>query len=298
MGERKVLNKYYPPDFDPAKLPRGKRDQNNRMTVRMMLPMSIRCGTCSNFMYKGTKFNSRKEDAVGETYLGIQIFRFYFRCSACAAEVTMKTDPKNSDYVMEHGASRNYEPWRAEDLAEDDYKREREEEERGNAMKALENRTLDSKREMDLMTALDEMRSLNARHAKVTTESALEALKRSSEVEPVEGEDDLDEADEAMMRSFLEQKSAVVRLEDDEAGPSGSGGGSGSGGQLFSPPEPVAKPAAPKKAAAKVVPKPTIVVKRKVQEPSVDAKKAKVESEPELGALGALGAYGSDESSE
>ena len=24
----------------------------------------------------------------------------------------MKTDPENTDYTMEHGASRNYEPWR------------------------------------------------------------------------------------------------------------------------------------------------------------------------------------------
>lgn len=33
----------------------------------------------------------------------------------------------------------------------------REEEERGNAMKALENRTLDSKKEMDIMDALEEL---------------------------------------------------------------------------------------------------------------------------------------------
>lgn len=27
----------------------------------------------------------------------------------------MKTDPQNSDYVVESGATRNFEPWRAED---------------------------------------------------------------------------------------------------------------------------------------------------------------------------------------
>ena len=67
-----MLNKYYPPDFDPAKLPRGKRPEHNSMKVRMMLPMSVQCQTCGTFMYKGTKFNMKKEDVDNETYLGIQ----------------------------------------------------------------------------------------------------------------------------------------------------------------------------------------------------------------------------------
>ena len=139
MGERKVLNKYYPPDFDPAKLPRGKRPDHNSMKVRMMLPMSVQCKTCGTFMYKGTKFNMKKEDCQNETYLGIQIFRFYFRCSACAAEITMKTDPQNADSNMEIGATRNYEPWREKEQVTALTKAQREEEERGNAMKVERN---------------------------------------------------------------------------------------------------------------------------------------------------------------
>jgi hypothetical protein len=95
----------------------------------------------------------------------VQIFRFYYRCKNCAAEFTMKTDPKTSDYVLEEGASRNYEPWREEEAMKVEAARTKEEEERGNAMKALENRTLASKREMDLLETLDEMRSLRSRCA-------------------------------------------------------------------------------------------------------------------------------------
>ena len=54
-------------------------------------------------------------------------------------------------------------------------------EEEGNAMKALENRTLDSKREMDIMAALDELQTLNKRQARVDTDAALAALQRSAD---------------------------------------------------------------------------------------------------------------------
>lgn len=48
-------------------------------------------------------------------------------------------------------------------------------------LQALENRTLDSKREMDIMNALDEMKSLKSRQEKVSGEALLAALQRSTE---------------------------------------------------------------------------------------------------------------------
>src|SRR5690348_12540368 len=110
MGERKVLNKYFPPDFDPSLVPRRRRPKNEKIEVRMMLPMSIQCNTCGEYMYRGKKFNSKKEVAEGEDYHGIQIFRFYIKCVACSAKITFKTDPKSGDYVAELGCSRNFEP--------------------------------------------------------------------------------------------------------------------------------------------------------------------------------------------
>lgn len=213
MGERKVLNKYYPPDFDPAKIPRRRQPKNQQIKVRMMLPMSIRCNTCGNYIYKGTKFNSRKEDVIGETYLGIQIFRFYFKCTKCSAELTMKTDPQNSDYVVEAGAQRNFEPWRDKDEELEKEKGKREAEELGDAMKSLENRTQDSKQEMDILAALDEMKSMKSRQATVSLEQMLEAIQHTGE----EKEKKLEEEDEALIRSiFHGSKDNVRRIDDEE----------------------------------------------------------------------------------
>ncbi|KAG0165310.1 hypothetical protein DFQ28_008971 [Apophysomyces sp. BC1034] len=172
MSERKVLNKYFPPNFDPSQIPRQKKPKDLQHKVRLMAPFSMRCESCGEYIYKGKKFNARKETVEGEVYLSIKIFRFYIRCPRCSAEITFKTDPKNTDYVAEHGASRNFEPWRGQ--AGEDDKDEEEEEAANDPMQALENRTLDSKREMDIMDALDEIRTRNARSERVSVEDVLD----------------------------------------------------------------------------------------------------------------------------
>jgi len=132
-----------------------------------MAPFSMRCNTCGEYIYKGKKFNARKETVDGEDYLGIKIFRFYIKCTLCSAEITFKTDPKNTDYTAEHGASRNFEPWRDEDAEEEVDRLAKLEEEENNPMKVLENKTVDSKREMDILDALQDIRARNARNERV-----------------------------------------------------------------------------------------------------------------------------------
>lgn len=181
MSERKVLTKYYPPDFDPSKITRqrGPKQVGPKLqTVRLMAPFSMKCLHCGEFIYKGRKFNARKETS-DEKYYNIAIFRFYIRCTRCSGEITFKTDPKNMDYECERGAKRNFEPWREAKLAEETEEErldrlEREEAEK-DAMKELETKVLDAKTEMAIADALDEIRSRNARIEKADKEGGSKA---------------------------------------------------------------------------------------------------------------------------
>jgi Zn finger protein HypA/HybF involved in hydrogenase expression len=173
MGERKVLNRYIPPDFDPSIIPKFKREKGRMIEVRMMLPFSLRCNTCGEYMYRGKKFNSKTERIQDDDYLGIRKLRFYIKCSHCSAEITFKTDPKNADYECESGASRNFEVWRDNEAAIEEATKEREDAEEQDAMKALEHRTTENKNEMDIIDALEEIQDLNYRNQRLDPATVL-----------------------------------------------------------------------------------------------------------------------------
>ena len=186
MSERKVLQKYYPPDWDPSKIERrrGPKQVGPKVqTVRLMAPFSMRCTSCGEYIYKGRKFNARKE-TTDEKYYAITIYRFYIRCTRCSAEITFKTDPKNMDYECERGAKRNFEPWREAKLAEETEEErldrlEREEAER-DVMKELEQKTLDAKTEMAIADALDDVRTRNAQRERAGVDGAIASVVDSS----------------------------------------------------------------------------------------------------------------------
>ncbi|KAG7225880.1 hypothetical protein INR49_014308 [Caranx melampygus] len=212
MSERKVLNKYYPPDFDPSKIPKLKLPKDRQYVVRLMAPFNMRCKTCGEYIYKGKKFNARKETVQNELYMGLPIFRFYIKCTRCLAEITFKTDPENTDYAMEHGATRNFQ---AEKLIEEEEKRiqqEREDEELNNPMKVLENRTKDSKMEMEVLENLQELKELNQRQAQVDFEGMIDQYR---EMERREKEREKEE-DERETKEMLE-RALVKRLRDSDS---------------------------------------------------------------------------------
>ncbi len=222
MSERKVLNKYIPPNFDPEKIPKGLGGPKPKQhTVRLMAPFSMRCNTCGEFVYKGRKFNARKETVEEETYLGIKIFRFYIRCPQCGSEITFKTDPKNADYVAELGAKRNFEPWREEAKETEAMKIKRQLEEEHNPLKALENKAIDSKREIDIAEGLDEIRTVNARLELVDTDSVLDEIHRKRETDAQKqafSQEIVGEEDEALIAQvFKARESKIKRVgEEDE----------------------------------------------------------------------------------
>lgn len=116
MSERKAINKYYPPDYDPVKAEKAARSISKKLkssgrtesSIRLMTPFSMRCLKCDEYIPKSRKFNGKKS-VLEEKYLGsIRMYRFSIRCPQCANTITFRTDPKSSDYVMEVGGVRNY----------------------------------------------------------------------------------------------------------------------------------------------------------------------------------------------
>uniref|UniRef100_A0A7S1U8M7 Splicing factor YJU2 n=1 Tax=Phaeomonas parva TaxID=124430 RepID=A0A7S1U8M7_9STRA len=275
MGERKVIQQYFAPDFDPSKIPKKKRQKFNKQESRIMLPFSLQCNTCHEFMYQGKKFNAMKEDIDGEEgrYLGIQRYRFSFKCAMCRAPIAFATDPKNTDWVMEYGATRNFEAWKAKNQAEEAEVAAREAEEKGDAMKALENRTLDSKLELEILDSLEHIQALNKRNevanARVDTDAILDRMdeNRKRKAGPNPDEKPLDDEDEELVRTTVFRR--VSKIDDalEPAAPS-----SASATSLMPPPK------APERAKMRVR---KVVKKKGGAKPKAKAKpKPKAEAKP------------------
>lgn len=113
MSERKSINKYYPPDYDPTLVTKNKKKKGGPLTIkiRMMAPYLMRCLKCNEYIAQRRSFNARKE-VTSEVYLKTKIIRFHITCPVCNNHISFKTDPKLAGYIPEEGAVRNFEPSR------------------------------------------------------------------------------------------------------------------------------------------------------------------------------------------
>ncbi|KAM6940865.1 putative splicing factor YJU2B isoform 1-T2 [Lycodopsis pacificus] len=122
MGERKGTNKYYPPDFDPAKhgslngyhkthalRERARKLSQGILIIRFEMPYNIWCDGCKNHIGMGVRYNAEKKK-VG-TYYTTPIYRFRMKCHLCVNHIEMQTDPATCDYVIVSGANRKEERW-------------------------------------------------------------------------------------------------------------------------------------------------------------------------------------------
>ena len=164
-------------------------------------------------------------------YLGIQRWRFYIKCTHCSRTLSFLTDPKNADYEMESGGTRNYEVYKDKAKTEEQSALEKEEEEKVDPMKALENRVLDSQREMADLDNLEEIKAMNKRHIQLLSSSgdgfdadakallkARESKEKKEEEEKGLNEHGITAEEEDMVKSinFGNAGVGVVRLSEED----------------------------------------------------------------------------------
>lgn len=180
MGDRKFSCTYINPEFDPTKAGHRCKPQNGQHDVRIMLPFSIKCDNCGEYMFAGTKANARKELCYTEFYLGeINVYRIYMHCKSCYAEITIKTDPKNADYIVEKGAKRFFEPWRDFYVANALEEKERM---KGTFIQQTEAKTVDMKKDMDQLHELERLKALAQKYNSVNLESVPTEEKQQEQI--------------------------------------------------------------------------------------------------------------------
>ena len=195
MGEKVVLSHYISPDFSPNYNIKKSKVKNGQIQIRWMLPFSVKCSNCGDIMMQGTKIGAKKEICYGEDYLGITVYRLYVHCKACYAEILIKTDPKNSDYHLEAGGTRHFEPWRdcnlkvsEEEDGEEEYKR----------------------RVANQIEELEEL-DLKHRHRRKPKLSDLKKIHSSGLVD-----DNLTPIDRGKIRSFVSKKHKYMSSDDEK----------------------------------------------------------------------------------
>ncbi|KAI9482097.1 CWC16 protein [Coemansia mojavensis] len=120
MAERRAVNKYYPPDWDPSYgsansyvgqhplRDRARKLNEGILIVRFELPFSIWCGGCNSMLATGLRFNAEKKKV--DSYYSTPIWSFRMKCCECGHWFEIRTNPKETTYDVADGARKKAEP--------------------------------------------------------------------------------------------------------------------------------------------------------------------------------------------
>ncbi|KAJ4015730.1 Protein saf4 [Fusarium irregulare] len=109
------MGRYVPPDVEGTisgnalnkKHPLGSRaSKPGALTVRFELPYAVWCSTCPKptIIGQGVRFNAEKR-RVG-SYFSTPIWSFKLKHVECGGEIEIRTDPKNTAYVVVAGGTK------------------------------------------------------------------------------------------------------------------------------------------------------------------------------------------------
>jgi len=170
------MGRYRPPDTLDASLAVSKKGTRTSKlpastpTVRFEMPYAIWCTTCpakssSQLIGQGVRFNAEKKK-VGN-YFSTPIWQFRMRHTACSGWIEIRTDPKNTEYIVTEGA-------RKRDTGNDVVVAERDgavligdeaekERRRQDAFAAFEGKAADKKQAHSEVKRIEELRFLKER---------------------------------------------------------------------------------------------------------------------------------------
>ncbi|KAK4061170.1 uncharacterized protein Triagg1_10426 [Trichoderma aggressivum f. europaeum] len=169
------MGRYVPPDLEGTtsgnKLNKkhalgnraSKLASHGILTVRFEMPFPIWCAHCPKptIVGQGVRFNAEKK-RVGN-YLSTPIWSFRFRHVECGGWIEMRTDPKNTAYVVVEGATKR-DTGDAGDEGGAILTESEREELRKNAFASLEKTIADRKQLEMAAERLDDLEDLSRRH--------------------------------------------------------------------------------------------------------------------------------------
>ncbi|KAK7415255.1 Protein saf4 [Neonectria punicea] len=142
----------------------SKLASHGALTVRFELPFAVWCASCPKptVIGQGVRFNAQKR-RVGN-YLSTPVWAFRFRHADCGGDIEVRTDPRNTAYVVVEGAAKRDTGEEVEPGAGAILTDQEREALRKNAFAKLE-KTIADREQLKLATErIDDLAGASARH--------------------------------------------------------------------------------------------------------------------------------------